>query len=293
MEQKDRKKVSLKVLLRAQLLEITEYSVYLKLSTWVKDDANVKILRRIAADEMQHYELLKRYTLQELRPSAWRVWKYLAISKLLGITFGLKLMEAGEERAQAAYKQIAKSIPSMRRIMRDENIHEKRLINLIDEERLRYTGSIVLGLNDALVELTGALAGLTFALQDTKRIAFAGFITGIAASLSMAASEYLSTRTDEGPKSALRASAYTGTAYVITVIFLIVPYLIFSNYFVCLAFTLVNALLVILLFNYYISVAKDLPFRRRFFEMAAISLGVAAFTFGLGFLIRSLLGMEA
>ena len=162
--------------------------------------------------------------------------------------------------------------------MRDESIHEKRLLNLIDEDRLRYTGSIVLGLNDALVELTGALAGLTFALQDTKRIAFAGFITGIAASLSMAASEYLSARTDEGPKSALRASAYTGTAYVITVIFLITPYLIFSNYFVCLAFTLVNALLVILLFNYYISVARDLPFRRRFFEMAAISLGVAAFT---------------
>ena len=80
---------------------------------------------------------------------------------------------------------------------------------------------------------------------------------------------------------------------MVTVIFLIVPYLIFSNYFVCLAFTLVNALLVILLFNYYISVAKDLSFRRRFFEMAAISLGVAAFTFGLGFLIRSLLGMEA
>jgi hypothetical protein len=28
-------------------------------------------------------------------------------------------------------------------------------MNLIDEERLRYVGSIVLGLNDALVEFTG------------------------------------------------------------------------------------------------------------------------------------------
>ena len=39
---------------------------------------------------------------------------------------------------------------------------------MLDEERLRYIGSVVLGLNDALIELTGALAGLTLALQNTQ-----------------------------------------------------------------------------------------------------------------------------
>ena len=43
-------------------------------------------------------------------------------------------------------------------------INESALLQLLDEEKLRYTGSIVLGLNDVLVELTGALAGLTLAL---------------------------------------------------------------------------------------------------------------------------------
>ena len=71
---------------------------------------------------------------------------------------------------------------------KSEQEHEAALIELIDEERLRYISSMVLGLNDALVELTGALAGFTFALGNTTTIAMAGFITGSAATLSMAAS---------------------------------------------------------------------------------------------------------
>jgi len=73
---------------------------------------------------------------------------------------------------------------------------------------------MVLGLNDALVELTGTLAGLTFALKNTRLIALSGLITGIAATLSMAASEYLSARTEQESSRALKSSLYTGGAYV-------------------------------------------------------------------------------
>ena len=59
---------------------------------------------------------------------------------------------------------------------------------------------MVLGLNDALVEFTGALAGYTFALQNTLLVAMTGLITGVAASLSMATSEYLSTKSEENAK---------------------------------------------------------------------------------------------
>jgi VIT1/CCC1 family predicted Fe2+/Mn2+ transporter len=195
-------------------------------------------------------------------------------------------MERGEERAQVAYERISKHIPSAKQIEEDEEEHEKALIELIDEERMRYVGSMVLGLNDALVELTGALAGFTLALQNTRLIAMAGFITGIAASLSMGASEYLSTKSEEGPQDPVKACCYTGSAYVLTVLFLIFPYLIFTNYYVCLAVMLTNAVIVILIFTFYISVAKDTPFSKRFFEMAGISLGIAAFTFVIGFFVR-------
>ncbi|HPJ72903.1 MAG TPA: rubrerythrin family protein, partial [bacterium] len=42
-----------------------------------------------------------------------------------------------------------------------------------------------------------------------------------------------------------------------------------------------------------LSVARDLPFLRRFLEMAGISLGVAAASFGVGYLVRALLGVDA
>jgi VIT1/CCC1 family predicted Fe2+/Mn2+ transporter len=90
----------------------------------------------------------------------------------------------------------------------------------------------------------------------------------------------------------MRASLYTGTAYILTVPILILPYLILENYYACLGFALTAAVLIIALFNYYISVAKDEPFRRRFLEMAGLSLGVAAFSFAIGYVIRTLLGVE-
>jgi len=50
---------------------------------------------------------------------------------------------------------------------------------------------------------------------------------------------------------------------------------------------------IIALFNFYISVAKNQPFGKRFFEMAGLSLGVAAFSFLIGFLISNWLGVDA
>jgi VIT1/CCC1 family predicted Fe2+/Mn2+ transporter len=222
----------------------------------------------------------------------FRVKWFYFISKIFGITFGIKLMEHGEENAQKVYAQYIADISESKRIMEEEDAHEKELIALIDEERLQYAGSIVLGLNDALVELTGALAGLSLALQNTRLIAMAGLITGIAASFSMAASDYLSKKADGAEKNAARSATYTGIAYILTVALLILPYLLFSNYLICLGMTLFIAILIIFGFNYYISVAKDLNFKQRFTEMALISLGVSALTFGIGFIVKKALGVD-
>jgi len=241
---------------------------------------------------LKHYNIWKEYTKKELKPDKLKIWRYIFISKIFGITFGIKLMEGGEGNAQLAYGEISEFIPEAKNIAKDEEEHEKALINLIDEERLKYIGSMVLGLNDALVELTGALAGFTLALQNVRLIAVTGLITGIAASLSMAASEYLSTKTEGDTKSPIKASVYTGSAYVLAVVILIFPYFIFKNIYFCLLFAVFNAVILILIFAFYISVAKDISFKKRFFEMAPITLGVAALTFGIGFLIRIFLGIE-
>ena len=201
-------------------------------------------------------------------------------------------MEMGEEKAQANYSTLIDLIPESKLILEEEEKHEDELLAMLDEESLKYAGSVVLGLNDALVELTGALAGLTFAFKDTKTIALAGLITGISASFSMAASEYLSAKSEEGEKSPGKSAIYTGIAYILTVAILILPYLVAKNYLVSLAWTIGNAILVIAVFNFYISVAKGLDFKKRFFEMSSISLGVALFSFIIGNLVNKFFGIN-
>lgn len=273
--------------------EITEHHIYRRLAKRVESPQNSQILTKIAAEERSHYDDWRRYTDEDVKPNRWKIWKYDLLSRVFGFTFAAKLMERGEESAQENYGQLIEAIPEAESIMQEENEHEEDLLEILDEERLRYTGSIVLGLNDALVELTGALAGFTLALQDTALIALTGLITGIAAALSMGASEYLSTKSEEDTeKHPLRAALYTGGAYIITVFLLILPYLLINNYYLCLACTLAIAVAVIAFFNYYISVAADVQFKERFLEMAGVSLGVAGLSFGIGFVVRIFLGVD-
>lgn len=271
--------------------ETTEYHIYTRLAQATRSPENSRVLTEIAADELRHYGEWKKYSGQEIQPDWPAVWKYYLLGRLFGLTFTIKLMERGEEKAQGKYAQMLGTIPEVEALIRDENAHEQALLNLLDEERLHYAGSVVLGLNDALVELTGALAGFTLALQNVKLIALSGLITGIAAAMSMAASEYLSTRSERTGKRPGRAALYTGVAYILTVTLLILPYLLIENYFIDLGLALATALLIIAAFNYYISITNDEPFRRRFLEMAGLSFGVAAFSFVVGYFIRGWLGI--
>jgi VIT1/CCC1 family predicted Fe2+/Mn2+ transporter len=279
-------------LLVFQRNEITEYHIYTRLARIVKGKQNREILENIAQDELRHYHMWKEYTGREVQPNKLKLLKYALISHLFGFTFAIKLMEKGEEAAQINYRHLLDDLHDAEAIAHDENEHEIALIRMLDEERLRYTGSIVLVLNDALVELTAALTGLTFALQNTQIIALTGSITGLAAALSMAVSEYLSTKSEDTGQNPVKAAVYTGSAYVITVVLLIMPYLIFSSFYVCLFITLTIALLIIAIFNYYISVAREVPFKKRFLEMAGLSLAVSAISFFIGLALRKLTGIE-
>lgn len=282
----------LQKLIKIQKTERTEYYVYRNLANQIKEKKNAEILKKIANDELGHYTFWKKYTQKEIKPNKFLVWFYTLIGKFLGLTFSIKLMEQAEEKAQNFYSQIVQEIPEAKKIIDDEEEHEHTLIGMLDEEKLKYAGAIVLGLNDALVELTGALAGLTFALQNTTLIALAGLITGIAASFSMSASSYLSTRAEGEGKNHLKSAVYTGIAYIVTVLLLVFPYLIITNPFVAMFVTIAIAILIIFCFNYYISVAKDFSFKSRFFEMVLINLSVTLITFLIGLAIREVLGVE-
>lgn len=278
--------------LKFQQNEISEYHIYSRLACFAKSEGNRSVLQKIAADEMSHYNAWKKFTHQDVEPDRWKVLMYVWICRIFGLTFGIQVMERGEEAAQIRYERLRHQVGEIARMIEDEHSHENALIQLINEERLDYVSSIVLGLNDALVELTGALAGFTLALQSTRLIALSGAITGVAAALSMAASEYLSTRSEETTRDPFKAATYTGIAYMVTVVVLILPYLLIPNFYLALAVTLILAVIIIAFFNFYMSVVKNEPFKKRFLEMAGISLGVAAFSFFIGYLFRLLIGVD-
>ncbi|MDR0374771.1 MAG: VIT1/CCC1 transporter family protein [Treponema sp.] len=280
----------LKTALVCQKNEITEYRIYTKLAELCPNDHNARILRSLAQDERRHSLFWESHTGRKMAPGAFKAFGTVLLARALGLTFVLKQMEKNESVAAKKYQMLIEAYPEIEKISADEDAHEQALLACLDEELLRYTGSVVLGLNDALVELTGALAGFTLALGETKMISIAGLITGVSAAFSMAASEYLSAKAD-GDSKAATSSLYTGGAYFITVVLLILPFLIVPNKFHALAITLAVAVFIIFLFNYYLSVAKNLSFKKRFAEMAAISLGVAGLSFGVGWLLNRLMGV--
>ena len=292
MERKSLSPETRKQLIVAQRNEITEYHIYKKLAKSIKDGNNARVLDQIAGDEFRHYQIWMKYTGREVSPSSWNIRKYYWISRIFGITFGIKLMEKGEEKAQINYNEMAKEIPEALDISNDEKDHENQLISLIKEDKLEYIGSIVLGLNDALVEILGTLAGLTFALQNTKLVALAGIIAGIAGALSMSSSEYLSTRSEGKQEGAVKSAIFTGLAYLVAVVFLVAPFLIFRSPFFALIIAVLDSVYLVFIYSYYISVANDQPFGKRFWEMVGLSTVVGLISFGLGYLARIFFGID-
>lgn len=284
---------ALKIIEKMQQNELNESTIYKEIAKHTKDQHNKDVLNRLSNEEQKHYEIWKKYTNKELKPNKAKILKYKLLAKILGFTFAVKLMENGEENAQKEYELLEKEVPESKMIRNQEEEHEGALLEILDEERLKYIGSMVLGMNDALVELTGSIAGFTFALQNTKLVALSGLIIGISATLSMASSEFLSAKS-EGRNDALKSCSYTGIAYLITVVLLILPYLLFSTtQFIPALLTMLGIVVLIIAgFTYYISVAKDEKFTPKFLEMTLISIGVAIISFGVGILAKKFLGIE-
>ena len=284
---------SMAIIKKMQQNELIESVIYEKIAKFAKGEENKQTLLRLSREERAHNEIWKSYTGITMKPEKLKVLKFTLIARIFGFTFAVKLMENGEENAQEEYKQLSTDVPESIHIREQEEEHERALLGMLDEERLQYVGSMVLGLNDALVELTGSLAGFTFAMQNTRLIALSGLIIGISATFSMASSEFLAARS-EGREDALKSCTYTGIAYLITVILLIAPYLIFSNeqFLLALICMLLVVVLIIAGFTYYTSVAQDQPFKSRFLEMAIISISVAVISFFVGVLAKKFLGVD-
>lgn len=273
--------------------EMTAYVLYTRMANRQKNQQNKEVLLDFANEEKGHALFFEKYSGEKVKPNRFKVFWYSLLTFVFGYTFSIKTMQKNQEFTINDYKDMEPLIPDIRQIFHETEKYENILVDMIDEERLMYVGAMVLGLNDALVELTGTIAGLTFALQNTRLVALSGIVTGISATLSMAASNFLAENA-EGSKNALKSSIYTGVAYLITVVLMVLPYLIFPNDMYLHAFIMMLTIVItiIFIFNYYISVAKSQSFKKNFFTMAIISLSVALIAFVIGIVAKQLLGVD-
>ena len=276
----------LQQILSIQRDAITMGEIYKRIASTIDDPHNRDMLLGIAGEELEHYNFWKKYTARDVSPDGFKVIVSSLLLRVLGYTFTLKFLASRHTRSIS--KEVIEKIPDSDTMLRKDEVHKKQIIaltDLLDEKLFHYVGSIVLGLNDAIVEFVGMLAGLTFALQNSKLILITGLVSGISASPSMATSEYFSQRSEEGPYKKLRplnAAFYTGISYLITAALLLLPFIILNKPYIAMPVTMGTALIIILGFTFYLSVAKSLDFKRRFAEMALISLGVAILSFIIG-----------
>lgn len=157
-------------------------------------------------------------------------------------------------------------------------------------EKYKYTGALVLGMHDALVEISGIIAGLAFAFSDRKVIIMTAAIAAVAASLSMAAANFQAQRSENNP-DALRAALYTGIMYMITSAILIMPFVAVPNRFWALALMAIMAVLIIFGFNCSIGIITRRPFVARFIEMLGICVGVSVASFAIGMAAKYFMGI--
>lgn len=282
-----------KILLRIQQSEMTEAAAYHAMADSIKDEHNREALTRLADEIASQVRTLETYTNKQLAADERKVKRYARMARVFGFTFAAKLMDRRKIKFVNHSKKLLSEMPEVEKMQADEQKRDDELFALLNEKRLSYVGAMILGMNDAIVEITGTLAGLTLAMQNTRLIALSGLITGVAATLSMAASEYLAERSD-GKGDAAKSGLMTGGAYFITVVILLLPYLILDDKMYLLAMGIMLVLVVLILagFNFYTSVARDVSFGKNFGQMCAISLGVAALSFVLGYAVRTFLGVD-
>ena len=120
-------------------------------------------------------------------------------------------------------------------------------------------------------------------------VALLGTVTGIAACLSMAASAYMQARHEEG-KEPKKAGLYTGGAYLIVVVMLVLPYFFISNIYIAIGVMFCLIILLILGLSFYSAVLFERDFKRQVGEMLMFSLGIAGITCLLGSFVRSMIG---
>lgn len=284
------KNETLKKILEYQKNEITEHILYAALAARA-GGKNAVILKKISDDELKHYNFFRKITGRDVKPDKVKIYFYRAVSRIFGYTFTIKMMENGEEQAEHNYEAVDEKVPGIKKIIQDEVKHEEALMSQIEEDVLKHMSSMVLAINNSIQEITGIVVGLTFAIANSLMIGKTALISGMAATLAMVASEYLSQKAENEDSSVPRkAAVYTGIIYTSVVVFLVGPFFIFANHYVALAAAVTAVVAIVSVFTFFMSVVRGLVYRKVLAEVSMITTGVVILSLILGLGMKMIFG---
>lgn len=281
---------------RFALDEYRDLQIYRMLASREREEEWRAVLEALARCEEEHFAFWQKFVgSQKFEISRSRLWFFRILRSTLGLIFTVKFLERHKKHTVRAYHSLLGRLSDenqaeLQVIIDRESNHERELVAQFREDKVDFISSTVLGVNDGLIELTGALAGFTIALRHPALILAAGFITGIAASLSMAASAFMQARYEPG-KNAKKAAVYTGLSYLMVVLLLVSPFAFAQNSYIALLITLLIALGIIAFLSFYVSVLFERIFWRQFGLMFVMSFGVAIVSFAIGLMFRNLSGI--
>jgi vacuolar iron transporter family protein len=288
--------------------EIFHHHVFDKLAS-IEKDAKVKsILEKLSKFEVEHSRIWKEIPGLRKRPSKDTTNPFLinaigAVRRVIGLELTIKIMEYEEVALEAKLHQELNQFgldSAEKRVFNKIKKSEERGENPLKDNILKYSAvlnnirSIVLGMNDGLVEILGAVSGFAVALRQPLIVVVAGSIVAIAGTLSMAGGSYLSIEYEKSlykkkNESSTAAALYTGIAYIIGSAFPLIPFIFGLTGYYAIALSVIVTAIVLTFASTLISVVSDTSISQRIIRTLLISLGIVAVSIALGIYARNVL----
>ena len=278
--------------------EYADYIAYKRLVSIEFNKERKKKLELIAKTEYDHFNFWRKYT--TFKPSFKSILYsyFLVLLRLIfGVTFVIKLLERGEDKAVERYRTVLDLIQTeedrrvVERIIQDELDHEQYFVSQLDEIIVKYMSALVLGLADAIIEITGTHAGTLGTTSSTIITGAVGLVVGISAAISMASASYLQTKHEMG-KSPTMAALITGSGYILAVALMSLPYFVISNIVLAFVASIAISILLVMIFTFQGSVYTNSSFIMDFLQTVGLVLGVALLAYFLGDILSAVLGIK-
>jgi len=287
-------------------------TLYHRLSLMEKDEKVKKVLEKLAEDEERHAAFWKAQ-IENVREGLSivdkiKLWLFLIMRYVLGLTITLKVSEMGEEEAVLKYSEIMEQVKDkegLKKVIEDEEVHENMLIGL-----LVNAGKIkdaVYASSDALIEVLAAVSGLAGVFSSPLYIGFGGVIVGVSGMMSMTIGAYLSSKSEEDIKKASKklgkmpeadsqgsseeSAKTTAYSYILASIIPVIPFLAGAGGLLGLSLSYVMTTIATFAMGSIIGILGSVNPVKRGSLMAGLAIGAALATHAIGLLLHASIGI--